>query len=412
MIKLKHLFTLFLLFGLLCPLEILGQYASPSLDPTISSLNPAVIPWRTKSTISFFSKTTNVELGSPSVIMEEKITENSAIFGIAGDLVPEKVRTGFEIQSLQKYRNRTDHSFSKLDDSNSFYDKAVGSLDIKRNFVDKSAGASIGSFSLGYTEVTTDTVVMDIKNDLRSYYDNGNKRSIVTADKVEKWKSKIERTGATIRLGKKDNANLFIGQLRLKNSRYEYKYDTKWVFENFSSSGVKTNTSFISNYYLDEIVKNTTVNAIGYKNGINNDTRYRLEIYKGETPKVFFNMYYDNNTKESDYYYGKKNFSGFIFELGTNHSLIKIATEIITESEKCNYTPAIWCSTYLIPNYTGDKKTTISKIFYSFIIDEFRITLSGERMEMTYEQADLDTNQTNRVAGQSKSYGINLGYEL
>ena len=73
-----------LLFCIFCPIKILGQYALPSLNSNTPNVNPAVIPWRTKSSISLGSEYKKLEYGEPKYSVE--ISRNSyGMFAVAGD---------------------------------------------------------------------------------------------------------------------------------------------------------------------------------------------------------------------------------------------------------------------------------------------------------------------------------------
>ena len=84
---------LLLLFVIFCPIEILGQYASPYLNPNKGQNNPASIVWREKSNLGVANDTWIQEENSPMTQRETSIT-NSFILANIGDFFGFK--SGFE----------------------------------------------------------------------------------------------------------------------------------------------------------------------------------------------------------------------------------------------------------------------------------------------------------------------------
>ena len=72
-----------LIWAVLLAGEVKGQWASPSLNPTLKIVNPAVIAWKTKSTISLGSGYGNGYQGDYAY--QEKTT-TAANFVLAGEL--------------------------------------------------------------------------------------------------------------------------------------------------------------------------------------------------------------------------------------------------------------------------------------------------------------------------------------
>ena len=90
---LKHFSTIFLLFNLFYPIEVLGQYASPYLNPNKGQNNPASIVWREKSILGVANDTWIQEENSPMTKRETSIT-NTFVLANIGDFFGFK--SGFE----------------------------------------------------------------------------------------------------------------------------------------------------------------------------------------------------------------------------------------------------------------------------------------------------------------------------
>ncbi len=97
----KKLTWILLIFGLLGPKEILGQYAIPSINPQISSENPSIIPWKTKSSFSVGYKTTEGEYAEDKIASQKGFIQHG-LLSIAGKYEGRNVRTGFEIISKKR----------------------------------------------------------------------------------------------------------------------------------------------------------------------------------------------------------------------------------------------------------------------------------------------------------------------
>ena len=394
------------LFALLCPIDILGQYALPSLNPNTPNVNPAVIPWRTKSSISLGSEYKKLEYGEPKYSVE--ISENSyGMFAIAGDLVPKHVRTGFEIVSRGLTTDET---------SNKGLATGLGTMEGTRinirstNTIDKSAGASIGPISIGYTDVSKahssvdDDMTYTLPNYLNTYkvdlrlVDNGG------------WDEKVERLGVTIKLGKREGSHLVIGYGTRTTTKTKNDFSREQT-----TSIVNNSTGATASGYPQTTFTSITVSAheekeiltgLGFRNGIDKENKYHFEVFNIHKPEVHFS---DN---DSDLYtWGEENTNGIIFETQTKKYSFLLEGKQTLLKGFCNFGPAYYCDSSS-SFYGIDTSTNQLQLSIGFFINVFRITLGFGNTERTISKHNAASILSNDAYYLSHSFLINLGYEL
>ena len=84
---------LLLLFVIFCPIEILGQYASPYLNPLTTQTNPGSIVWREKSTVGVTKSNQKSDTGKP-LTQRETDTVTALLISNTGEFFGYK--SGFE----------------------------------------------------------------------------------------------------------------------------------------------------------------------------------------------------------------------------------------------------------------------------------------------------------------------------
>ena len=246
-----------LLFGLLCPVEILGQYASPYLNPLRGQKNPSAIVWREQSIVGVNIDSSISEKNSP---MTQRDTSNSQKFVLAhmGDFFG--IKSGFEFY-IGDHKSTTEFVAS---------DKTSGYTG--QDF-DKTGGFAIGPLAIGYNDVA------DMKIALTTI----EKTSYSLIEQNITNITKINRKGLSLKI-----ANLFIG-IHQKASEYkETKADMKVT---------RLADSYVYNFSLIQtphVVNENTV-GIGILLGKENEIRYRLEIYDTQQPEVQFSQTLTNH---------------------------------------------------------------------------------------------------------------------
>lgn len=280
------------LFALLCPIDILGQYALPSLNPNTPNVNPAVIPWRTKSSISLGSEYKKLEYGQPKY--SDEISLNSyGMFANVGYFLGFK--SGFEIVARGLKTDETDYSGLET---------SVGTAEGTRinirstNTIDKSGGFSIGPISIGYTDVSKvqlsvdDDMTYTIPNYLNTYkvewrlVDNGG------------WDEKVERLGVTIKLGKREASHLVIGygtRTTTKTKNDFSREQTTSIVNNSTGATVSgyPQTTFTSRTFEAHEEKEI-LTGLGFRNGIDKENKYHFEVFNIRKPEIHFSDNFSN----------------------------------------------------------------------------------------------------------------------
>ena len=402
-----------LLFCIFCPIKILGQYALPSLNSNTPNVNPAVIPWRTKSSISLGSEYKKLEYGEPKYSVEIS-SQYYGMFALAGDLVPKRVRTGFEIVSRGVKIDETNNKGITIE--------GIGTLEGTRrntrstNTIDKAAGASIGPISIGYTDVSKVHVSMDDDMTYTSpNYLNTYKLDLRMVDNGGR-DEKVERLGVTIRLGKREGSHLVIGHGTRTTTRTKNDFSRKQIaslVNNSTGANVSgyPKTSFLNKTFSAHEEKEI-LTGLGFRNGIDKENKYHFEVFKILKPKIHFS---DNDSNL--YTWGEGNTNGIIFETQTkNYSFLLEGKQTLLKGV-CNFGPMYYCSpssSDLGGNmaYGIDTSTKQLQLSIGFFINVFRITLGFGNSERTIIKHNAASILSNDAYYLSHSFLINLGYEL
>ena len=395
------------LFALLCPIDILGQYALPSLNPNTPNVNPAVIPWRTKSSISLGSEYKKLEYGEPKYSVEIS-SQYYGMFALAGDLVPKRVRTGFEIVTRGVKIDETNYKGITIE--------GIGTLEGTRrntrstNTIDKSAGASIGPISIGYTDVSKaqfradDDMTYTLPNYLNTY-----KVDLRVVDNAG-WDEKVERLGVTIRLGKREGSHLVIGYgtrttTKTKND-FSRELTTSIVNNSTGASASGYPKTTFTRFTVSAHEEKETLTGLGFRNGIDKENKYHFEVFNIRKPEVSFS---DNSSNL--YTWGEENTNGIIFETQTKKYSFLLEGKQTLLKGFCNFGPAYYCNSSS-SFYGIDTSTNQLQLSIGFFINVFRITLGFGNSERTIIKHNATSILSNDAYYLSHSFLINLGYEL
>ena len=263
-----------LLFRLLCPIQILAQYASPYLGNTIHALNPAVNVWKEDSFIAIgYGYYTKSKMSSEK---KKTVQHNDNNFNFA--YISETF--GFPT-TLELYASNSNHNekFTEYEidcDSSTTTCQITDEYNQNEVMVDKSGSIAFGSFAVGYTDVNE----MEMKQNAETETSSAYGESVLTG------KKKFNRLGFSLRL-----SNFYIGALQVKGPVSEYKM--------IGSATQKSSSSvdYVSTMTANNFTQTENYTAIGYryfkKNG------FRFEIYKKEVP--VYDMYITTLLEFVDY---------------------------------------------------------------------------------------------------------------
>ena len=242
-----------LLFGVLYPIEVLGQYASPSLDPFNYSQNPAATAWRTNRSIGIAEVNSLGQEGDPKYADVEQKTQ-VGLFGLVGEF-GYGVKTGLEILLQNDEETITYDDASTPDGSN-------------QQLLIKTGAAAIGPFALGFTDQGK-VKQEEAKTIQDPYYS--------TRQQI-KGTREIQLSGISIKIGGEKGTNVFLGGYERKETyTLSITQKTNWTVDSkdYWMEGV---------FDTPTVIQTSTGYAIGLRTEVNKENIYRFEIQREILP--------------------------------------------------------------------------------------------------------------------------------
>ena len=253
-----------LLFSILCPLEILGQYAHPTFVPSWGQINPATIAWLEKDSITISRQNEAHEHGNPKYA-NEAVNSTAGLWGYIGKTFG--LITNFELLiSQEDYEETVLNEDRETSQSSQIFEK--------------TAGVALGFLSVGYTDIGETKFY-------RAYRDSD-------SSQIDSSDYEIQKKGITIDLSKIGSPlNIFLGAFQRDVKYKNYIRTNKYT----SSSGTVTTKV----YNRDDYTKSEIGKALAIVLGESGKNRMRFEIFQWHSDKILYseNVSEDGGTPET-----------------------------------------------------------------------------------------------------------------
>jgi len=366
----KHISCLLILGGLIAG-EVKGQWASPSLNPTLKIVNPAVIAWKTKSTISLAAGYGNGYQGDYAY--QEKST-TVANFVLAGEL-RSGVNTGLQLYD-QKEENKISYDDGSSNDVN------------KHHLQYRTGAASIGPLALGYTDTgkyTLDQQTSKIRSNTKS-------------TTVLKGEAKNENSGISIRLGG-DQGKFFFSVFENKDIR-EYDFSEIQTLLSDSSQWSQVKAT------VPDVETKKTGFGLGIIFGKEGGNRYKLEAFQMSNPEIKKSANFESTsssgesqTSTSELQFYSFSSYGFALEADVKKYIFTIGGTFETEYDKGKESNM---------NYGNTESQRFNSYIYMPLFNPIHIGLYAG----TFEKTQLYSNGARRKYETLDEFGLIISYQI